>query len=841
MAVIGVKIELEGAPQYKENMANLNAQTKLYQAQLKALDAQMGKNVSAFTKSITESKALEQELEALKNKSKLLEEQIAKQSAEYGEDSTQVIRLRTQYQNLQAQIADVSNELQAHGGTWGAVGAQLEQVGQKIQAVGDKIAGVGDSLTQKVSAPLAGIAAASIKTAATFESSMADVAATMGYTVDELNDSSSDASKSMKKLEEFARKMGATTAFSASEAASALNYMALAGYSAEEAMQMLPTVLNLAAAGGIELASASDMITDAQSALGLSFEETAAMVDQMATAASSGNTSVEQLGQAILTIGATASNMSGGTAELATALTVLADNSIKGAEGGTKLRNIMLALQKNAKDGAVDFGDFSVKVYDAEGNMRGITDIMQDLSSHMEGMTQEAKDAITSGIFNKQDLAAANALLQTSAERFDELKLSINEAQGSAEAMANTKMATFEGEIKLLKSALEEAGISIGQALMPYIQQLVAKVQEAVDWFNSLSTEQQDMVVHIGMIVAAIGPLLSIIGRLISSFGMISQGIGQIMTNWPLIMGGLTKFGTIITGTVIPAIGGVISALLPFLPVILAVSAAIAGIILVVTHWGEITDWIQEKWAMLTEFLSGAITMIQEFFTEHFGILGELFATKIEIIKTIIKTAIEAIKIVITTFGQVIKAIFTGDWDKIGTILKNAWTKLKETVGSGITHVVNKIKEMGTKITDKFSELKQDAIDWGKHLIQNFIDGITAKWEALKTKVSQVAQTVKDFLGFTEPEMGPMKNFNTWPRHMMENYAKGIDAARYLVRDAITDVAQDVTVLANPLDVNEIYTAVRAGATDADLSLAIGDREFKRTLREMGVLLNGQT
>ena len=147
MATIGVKIELEGAPQYKENMSNLTAQTKLYQAQLKRLEQEMSTGASTFKKSVTEAKALEQQLQAQMNQSKLLEEQIAKTSEKYGEDSTQVIRLKTQYEKLQTEISKTSEALKENGGLAGAVGKQFEAVGNKISAVGQKISSIGYSLT----------------------------------------------------------------------------------------------------------------------------------------------------------------------------------------------------------------------------------------------------------------------------------------------------------------------------------------------------------------------------------------------------------------------------------------------------------------------------------------------------------------------------------------------------------------------------------------------------------------------------------------------------------------------------------------------------------------------
>lgn len=291
----------------------------------------------------------------------------------------------------------------------------------------------------------------SIDAGSQFDSSMSQVAATMGTTVDKI-----------QNLREFAQEMGATTAFSASQAADALNYMALAGYDAETSMAMLPNVLNLAAAGGIELATASDMVTDAQSALGLSIEQTSLMVDQMAKASSKSNTSVAQLGEAFLTIGATARNVAGGTSELSTVLGVLADNGIKGAEGGTHLRNAILSLQTPTKDGVEALRQLGMTyddMYDSAGNMRALPEIFQDMSRAMEGMNQKSKDAIISGIFNKTDLAAINALIGTNAERWRELQSSIDSAWYTSESL-NEQLSKWGLNLNTIQGNLAELGVS---------------------------------------------------------------------------------------------------------------------------------------------------------------------------------------------------------------------------------------------------------------------------------------------------------------------------------------------------------------------------------------------
>ena len=292
-----------------------------------------------------------------------------------------------------------------------------------------------------------------------FDQSMSQVAATMGKTVDEIGD-----------LRQLAMDMGAKTAFSATQAAEALNYMALAGYDAETSTKMLPNVLNLAAAGGMELATASDMITDSQSALGLTIEQTSALVDQMAAASSKSNTSVAQLGEAILTVGGTAQYMAGGTEELATVLGVLADNGIKGSEGGTHLRNMLLSLSSPTTDAQKTLDALGVSVFDAEGNMRSFSAIFPELNAAMSAMTDQERLDAFSTIFNSRDIASATALLGTTTERWEELGDAILNSKDAAEMMANTQLDNLAGDITLWNSALEGAQIVLSDQLTPSTQ-----------------------------------------------------------------------------------------------------------------------------------------------------------------------------------------------------------------------------------------------------------------------------------------------------------------------------------------------------------------------------------
>lgn len=812
MATIGVKIELEGAPQYKENMSNLKAQTKLYQAQLKSLSSQMGSNVSAFKKSITESKALQQTLDAQKNQLKLLDEQIAKNTEKYGEDSTQVIRLKTEYQNLTASIAQTTAELDAHGGTLGAVGAQFQEVGEKISAVGDKVSSVGDKLTTGLTAPIAAVGAASVKAFNEVDAGMDTIIKKTGAT-----------GEALEEMENIAKSIATTIPTSFEDAGAAVGEVNTRfGATGQELEDLSTKFIQFANLNGTDVSTSIDNVQAAMAAFSISSENAGEVLDILNKAGQDSGISMDQLANSLL------SN--------ASALTEMGFDINESA-------GFIANLEKNGVDSSAAMAGLKKAFSNATAQGKSMEDALAELQNTMMNSESdtEAYQAALELFGNKAGPAIAKAV-QEGRLSFDEAANSIN---GYSDSVAKTFDATQDpiDGFQTNMNKLKVVGADLANAAMPMIAKAMEKLAEVIEkiteaW-NGLSEEQQENIVKIAGIVAAVGPVLSLIGRGISLVGTITSGIGTLTTIIPTIIGAISTVGTVLIGTILPAIGGVIAALAPFLPIIAAVAAAIAAIILVVTHWGEITDWISEKWEMLTTWLSEKVLNIQTFFEEHFGILGQIISTKIEIIKQIFVTYFEAFKLIITTFGQVIKAIFTGDWSSIGDILRNAWAKLKVIIANGIQGVVQKISGLGASIKNIFNSIVESAKEWGSHLIQNFIDGVMAKFEALKNTVKDAAQTVKDFLGFSVPKLGPLHNSMDWPKHFMENYANGIESARYLIQDAIAEVAQDVTVLANPVDLNAIYDAVRSGASDASLSVAIGDREFKRSMREMGVTLSG--
>ena len=363
---------------------------------------------------------------------------------------------------------------------------------EKLKGTASKGAKLATTGIAAVGSTLLGLGGYAAKVGSDFESSMSQVAATMGYSVADLNDSTSEAAQGFKKLNDTAKELGSTTQFSASQAGEALNYLALAGMDADKACSTLPTVLNLAAAGGMDLATASDQITDAMSSLGIEFDaegkNVSEFADKMAVTAQKSNTSVQQLGEAILTVGGTAKVLAGGTTEMNTELGILADNGIKGAEGGTALRNVILSLTAPTDKAAAKLKELGVNALDGNGNVRPLNETFKDLNEKLSTMSDGEKTKVLNEIFNKVDLKSVNALLANSGERFDQLSGYINDCDGAAAKMAETMNDNLKGKLTALQSAAEGFGINLYESVDNPMKDIVSSANDMITQLNDALT-----------------------------------------------------------------------------------------------------------------------------------------------------------------------------------------------------------------------------------------------------------------------------------------------------------------------------------------------------------------
>lgn len=583
-------------------------------------------------------------------------------------------------------------------------------------------------------AALGAFVKSSVDTGMQFDKSMSQVAATMGYSVDEINTQGSSANQTFQKLRDAAIQYGETTAFTSTQAADALNYMALAGYDAETAMAQLPNVLNLAAAGGLELGYASDMITDSQTALGLTLEETNTLMDQMAVTASKSNTSVGQLGEAILTVGGTAQYMAGGTEELNSVLGVLADNGIKGSEAGTHLRNMILSLSSPTDAGAAALEKLGVSIFDSEGKMRSFSDIFPELNTAMADLTEEQKLQALSDIFNVRDIASANALLGTTSERWEELGGYIEDADGAMATMAETQLDNLAGDVTILNSAMDGLKIAISDEVTPSLRKFaqqgtkyVGRVKKALTdkgWEGAL-TEVSKILSE--MISTFISYLPQIANVALQMIGVFIDGIADNAS-------GIIKAGGMILDNIVRGLGQIRKKIMPvirqFVPLL-------------------IQGFLSFKSQMFQIGLD-ILTAIFEGIADNIGNIGAIAFNIINSLASSLQTSIprlaKASRKILTGF----KNYIIKNGPKILKIGTDLIKQISESIVDALPDIAKTgaelITSLGKFITDNLPSLLQSGLDIVETIAGAIIDNAPLLIEAGKSFFGNLISALPDLI-----------------------------------------------------------------------------------------------
>lgn len=659
-----------------------------------------------------------------------------------------------------------------------------------------KLSGIASSGLKGVATVVAGTATAigglgvaATKVGMSFESAMSQCAATMGLTAEEI----ANGSESFEMLEKAAKDAGATTQFSASQSAEALNFLALAGYDAEKAVQTLPTVLNLAAAGGMELGEASDMVTDAMSALGDKAGTAESFVDKLAKTSQKSNTSVAQLGQAILTVGGTAKVLSGGVDEMNTVLGILADNGIKGAEGGTALRNMILSLTAPTDTAADAIKSLGLNVLDANGNMRPLNDIFNDLNGTLSTMTQGEQTQVLNKIFNKVDLKSVNALLANSGERFDELSGYIANCDGAAADMAETMNDNLQGKMTILGSSLEGLGIQIYEKLEGPLK---TAADTAIESLGNIaeSLNSGDLGGSIDKLAEAFGNMITKIAEGVETWlPRIITALTWLLENSNTIATGIIAIGTaMLTLKVANAITAVVNAFKawklanegvtaaqwllnaamsanPIGLVIAAVAGLVAGIIylwntnegfrnacisawnaikeVAISVWGGICDFftvtIPDAWNSLVSWFKGIPEWFKGIWDSVLAVFQE-WGMNIELFFT--ETIPTAIQSVIDWFNQLPEKIGYALGYALGSIIQwgvDTWNYLVTNVPIWIENVVKFFSELPGKIWTWLVNTYDKVTTWGSNMFNkakevgtNFINNIINWFKQLPGQIS---------------------------------------------------------------------------------------------------------
>ena len=475
------------------------------------------------------------------------------------------------------------------------MGREIQNTGRQIQNVGKAISSVGSTMTKAVTIPIAGVATAAIKTAADFEASMSKVGAISGEVADnELSGITKKAAEmglsfkqganttetAMNILKAKAQQMGATTSFSASESADAMQYMAMAGWKATDMMDGIAGIMNLAAASGEDLAKTSDIVTDGLTAFGMTAKDSSRFADVMAATASNANTNVALMGETFKYCASTAGAMGYSIEDVSVAIGIMGNAGIKGSMAGTTIKNTIANLAKPTAKQAEVMKKLGISLTDSGGNMKSFAQVMDNLRSSFSGLSKTEKAAAATTLAGKQSMEGFLTIVNAGAEDFDKLTAAIDGSSGSAAEMAAKMLDNLNGQLTLLKSAAEGILITIGNKLTPYAKTVVEWVQKAADYINNLSDAQLDNIIKWAGIAAAIGPAIMMFGKMVTTVGKI-----------------IRTFGTVIR--TIGTFKGILGVITSPAGIVIGVLAAIAfAAFMIIKNWDQVKDFLQNvgKW-----------------------------------------------------------------------------------------------------------------------------------------------------------------------------------------------------------------------------------------------------
>lgn len=548
-----------------------------------------------------------------------------------------------------------------------------------------------------------------------FTSTMSEVSAISGATGEDF-----------EKLEACAREYGATTVFSASNAAEALKYMSLAGWDADQSTSALGGVLNLAAASGMELGAASDMVTDYLSAFAMEAGDAAYFADLLSYAQSHSNTTAEALGEAYKNCAANL-NAAGQDVETVTSLLEgMANQGYKGSEAGTAMAAIMRDITNGMKDGAIKIGETSVAVMDAQGNFRDLTDILTEVEAATNGMGDAERAVALSSTFTADSTKGLNLILNEGMDNIAGYEEELRGASGSAEEMANIMNDNLSGDVAAMNSAFEELGLKIYDALESKlragVQFITNGVIPAIEWLGGHIPEVTIAVSGLGAVIAAM------------NWGTISSKIA-------MVKGALVKLAAALGGVSLPAI---------------AIIAVITAVALAFTNLWKNNEEFRNKitaiWdrikAKFDEFGQGIVDRLNalgfefEDITEVMKavwdgfceVLAPIFEGVFQQISNILNEALD----ILTGLFDIFAGIFTGDWDMV-------WQGVQEVFGAVWDFVVATFENW----ISTFTSLADTVLGWfgtdWETVWTNVKTFFSDTWNAISSFFSGILTGIKTF------------------------------------------------------------------------------------------------
>lgn len=669
------------------------------------------------------------EAETLRSTISKQEDTLQQLKQRYVDVATEQGETSDEARELARQIQDLSSELHENKTKLSDAEYAADKLDNSLEEVESSAKKADDGFTM-FKATLANLAADAIMRAVdgiknlvgnvielgqNFTSTMSEVSAISGATGEDF-----------EKLEACAREYGATTVFSASNAAEALKYMSLAGWDADQSTSALGGVLNLAAASGMELGAASDMVTDYLSAFAMEAGDAAYFADLLSYAQSHSNTTAEALGEAYKNCAANL-NAAGQDVETVTSLLEgMANQGYKGSEAGTAMAAIMRDITNGMKDGAIKIGETSVAVMDAQGNFRDLTDILTEVEAATNGMGDAERAVALSSTFTADSTKGLNLILNEGMDNIAGYEEELRGASGSAEEMANIMNDNLSGDVAAMNSAFEELGLKIYDALESKlragVQFITNGVIPAIEWLGGHIPEVTIAVSGLGAVIAAM------------NWGTISSKIA-------MVKGALVKLAAALGGVSLPAI---------------AIIAVITAVALAFTNLWKNNEEFRNKITAIWDGIKAKFDEFGQGIVDRLNALGFEFEDITEVMKTVwdgfcevlspifegvfqqISNILNEALDILTGLFDIFAGIFTGDWDMV-------WQGVQEVFGAVWDFVVATFENW----ISTFTSLADTVLGWfgtdWETVWTNVKTFFSDTWNAISSFFSGILTGIKTF------------------------------------------------------------------------------------------------
>ena len=672
------------------------------------------------------------EAETLRSTISKQEDTLQQLKQRYVDVATEQGETSDEARELARQIQDLSSELHENKTKLSDAEYAADKLDNSLEEVESSAKKADDGFTM-FKATLANLAAEAITRAVDGIKNLAGNVIELGQnftsTMSEVSAISGATGEDFEKLEACAREYGATTVFSASNAAEALKYMSLAGWDADQSTSALGGVLNLAAASGMELGAASDMVTDYLSAFAMEAGDAAYFADLLSYAQSHSNTTAEALGEAYKNCAANL-NAAGQDVETVTSLLEgMANQGYKGSEAGTAMAAIMRDITNGMKDGAIKIGETSVAVMDAQGNFRDLTDILTEVEAATNGMGDAERAVALSSTFTADSTKGLNLILNEGMDKIAGYEEELRGASGSAEEMANIMNDNLSGDMAAMNSAFEELGLKIYDALenklRAGVQFITNGVIPAIEWLGGHIPEVTIAVSGLGAVIAAM------------NWGTISSKI-------TMVKGALVKLAAALGGVSLPAI---------------ALIAVITAVALAFTELWKNNEEFRNKITAIWDGIKAKFDEFGQGIVDRLNALGFEFEDITEVMKAVwegfcevlapifegvfqqISNILSAALDVLTGLFDIFAGIFTGDWDMV-------WQGVQEVFGAVWDFVVATFENW----ISTFTSLADTVLGWfgtdWETVWTNVKTFLSDTWNSISSFFSGILTGIKTF--FTE-------------------------------------------------------------------------------------------